>query len=240
MANETARKWSLEEFYGLIRHNRTNATGSAERPVQLPIELIEGHIMPILISEQLERQVERLRQQLQQCLAQQNFQEFEVRSHYPIRINPYSELRPTLTVVSTQQSQETIHWVIEINKTDIKTGINQTGKHKGQNLRSRLYAHYGITEYWALSTEQVELRTHHTPESVSQEDDIAPYDVAPYDLAQYQHHQLQHVGEQTHPMAFPQLTMHIQEPLPLFFLTRTATGHRTYIETMLPLQVQQR
>jgi len=233
MADGMARKWSVEAFYGLLRHDLTKS----KSPVELPVELIEGRIVPLPISEQLARQVERLRQQIQQALAQAGYEGFEVRSHYPIQINASSELKPTLTVLSIQQSQATIHWVMDIDKPEIdRTELDKTDQHSNlylnpsQDLRSQLYAHHGIAEYWSLSTEQVELRTHHTLKTNDSLDDGLS--------AQYQHHQLQHVGEQMHPLAFPQLKMQLQEPLPLYFLTRTATGHHTYIETMLPLQLK--
>lgn len=226
MTTEAVRKWSVEEFYGLIRHNLIGSEG--------PVELIEGLIVPLPTSAQRDRQVERLRGQLQRALAQANFEGVEVRAHHPIQINPYSELRPTLTVLSMAQSPLSIHWVIEIDKAGTDLAATES-----QDLRTHLYAHHGIAEYWALSTEQVELRTHHTPKAtmtLTTHNQLEHEQLTP--RFQYQHHQLQHADEQVSPKGFPPLVLQLQEPLPLYFLTRTATGHRAYLETALPLQVR--
>jgi len=230
MTGVASCKWSVEAFYGSIRHSLTEG----EVPARFPVELIEGRIVPLPVGDQLSRQVERLRQQLQQRLAQIGYKGLEVRSHYPIPINPYSELRPTLAVISTQRPTPHVHWVIEIDKAEIEYSTDQ-------NLRSHLYAQKDIGEYWALSTQQVELRTHHTPKAIADSTLCGQSEQAQSRQMQsmrYHHQQLRHVGEQAPPVEFPELKMQMQEPLPLYFLTRTATGCRTYVETMLPLKVQ--
>ncbi len=206
--------WSVEAFYGLICRDLTDNRGL--------VELIEGRIVPLPVDEQQDRQVERLRQQIQGCLEQVGVEDVEVRSHYPIQVNRYSELKPTLAVLSLGLSQPQIHWVIDIDKAEIVDS-------RARTVRAHLYAHYGIGEYWTLSVEQVELRTHHGPRFVKESNE---------QIAQYQQHRLWHVGEQVRPLHFSQLSVQVQEPLPLHFVMRTATGHCTYTETMLPLKVQ--
>ena len=223
MENGIERKWSVEEFYGLIRHHLVGKEG--------PVELIEGRIVPLPSSEQQARQVERLSQQIQQNLEQAGWQGYEVRSHHPIKINTHSELRPTLTICSTHQPQQNIHWVIEIDKAEF------ADNNRYQDLRSHLYARQGITEYWALSTQQVALRTYHSPKEGDTSTSCHQLTQEPITQSTYKRERLLHVGEQVQSVSFPTLTMQIQEPLPLYFLTRSATGHHTYIETALPLKV---
>ena len=53
----------------------------------------------------------------------------------------------------------------------------------------------------------------------------------------YQKQQLFTVGEQVGLSALPQLQFCLQEPVPQYFVTRTAKGQRTYATTALPLQL---
>lgn len=230
MSSGRANNWSVEAFYEWMHHDRR----TTKCPTGLPVELIEGQIVPIPLDKQLNRQIERLKQQLQYALKQAGYGAIEVRSHYPIRINPHSELRPTLTVLSTdsshpQSSHPNIHWVIDLNKAE----------YNNQSLSKLLYAHYGIAEYWAVSTQQVELRTYHSPAANETKLDrrIEDGDGSSKDAANYQHSQLIHVGETASPSLFPRVNVCIQESLPLFFLTRSAIGHHTYIESTLSLSV---
>ncbi|MEM6867568.1 MAG: hypothetical protein AAF528_04225, partial [Cyanobacteria bacterium P01_C01_bin.121] len=61
MSSGRANNWSVEAFYEWMHHDRR----TTKCPTGLPVELIEGQIVPIPLDKQLNRQIERLKQQLQ-------------------------------------------------------------------------------------------------------------------------------------------------------------------------------
>ncbi|MEO1792532.1 MAG: Uma2 family endonuclease [Cyanobacteria bacterium J06629_19] len=209
---------------------------------ELPVEIIDGRIMPLPVNESLTRQIDRLKQQIQRYLVQAGHEGMEVRSHIPITIGQYSQLKPTLAIISTDRPQSTVqptvHWALDIDKSEIIDDGSCDSTRK--DMRCQFYAQHGIREYWSLSTEQVELRAYHSPTASQHVSDGEKSNREKANLkktAFYQSYRLWHVGEQPTLAAFPGMTLQMQEPLPLYFFMRTATGHRTYAETMLPLQI---
>jgi Uma2 family endonuclease len=86
--------------------------------------------------------------------------------------------------------------------------------------RRQRFAQAAIADYWAVDMAQVALSTYDSPQSNG-----------------YKQCKLLHVGERASPTALPQIALRLQEPLPLYFLTRTIRGQRTYTRWALPLQV---
>ncbi|MEL6159432.1 MAG: Uma2 family endonuclease [Cyanobacteria bacterium J06627_32] len=166
-------------------------------------------------------QVNRLTQQIQQYLVRHRLERFEVRSHLSIfpepigpgidesSVNSSSVLRPAIALLENTNGQSQVRWAIDIADT-----------WQESDLRSQLYAEAAIAEYWHLSTVQVELRT--WTDRVD---------------GAYCCRRLYQVGEQISPAILPKMWLQVQEPLPLYFLTRTTSGHRTYIGHALALQL---
>ncbi|MEL6900906.1 MAG: Uma2 family endonuclease [Cyanobacteria bacterium J06606_4] len=168
-------------------------------------------------------QVTLLAQQIQQYLVRHRLERFEVRSHFPIDLgtmglsvdwasgDDVSVLTPAIALVEKGLDQSQVRWVIDIEET-----------WQENEQRSQLYANRAVAEYWHLSTAQVELRTWG-------------------DLANgaYRRRQLYQVGAQVSPAVLPKMPLQVQEPLPLYFLTRTTSGHRTYIGHLLALQLRE-
>ena len=59
------RKWSVDEFCGLVRHQLTDTPG--------PVELVAGEIVPLSQSDVLTQQVLCIQQQMQQALSDRRF-----------------------------------------------------------------------------------------------------------------------------------------------------------------------
>ncbi|MEL6470126.1 MAG: Uma2 family endonuclease [Cyanobacteria bacterium J06623_4] len=167
-------------------------------------------------------QVTLLAQQIQQYLVRHQLEQFEVRSHLPIyrgagllvdRASGDAAvvLTPAIALVEKIHGQSQVRWVIDIDET----------WHENEQ-RLQLYANSAIAEYWHLSTAQVELRTW---------GDLVD--------GAYRRRQLHQVGAQVSPAVLPKLPLQVQEPLPLYFLTRTTSGHRTYIGHLLALQLRE-
>ncbi|MGD1895619.1 MAG: hypothetical protein ACFB16_01560 [Phormidesmis sp.] len=198
---------------------------------------LDGQNLALKLQQALEPQ-RLLQQQLQVALAE--ISGLEVRSRYamPIQTVPTqtiptqassshnrpagtsSRLVPSLTVLSSSvlsspvlsnpvTAPSKIHWVIDINP-----------EHGHRALRAQQFSQLGIAEYWSLDTQQVTLRTYQRPTANG-----------------YQHHQLFHVGDSVSPAAFSHLIFQLQEPLPLYFLTRTVTGQRAHLYTRFPLRL---
>jgi hypothetical protein len=123
---------------------------------------------------------------------------------------------------TTPVSEPTIRWVLDIAKSRALTrSVGSTGCTSELFYeRNQLCARLAIADYWLLLPDQSALRTYHTPSA-----------------SRYQQQRLWHVGEQASPTTIPAMTLRIQEPLPLHFLTRTLKGQRTYSISALPLQV---
>lgn len=212
------RKWSVDEFEGLVRHQLTDS--------DVPVELIAGKIVPLPYSDVLVQQVVSLRQQIQQHLAQQGVEGLVVRSHEPIRIDQYSELKPALALVSQATAADGLNIdesnidESNIEQPDIRWVLEITDKAADSYPRRELYAKRAIADYWHLSTQTMELQIY---------SGLAE--------ATYQTHRLLMVGDQANLTALPTLHLRVQEPLPLYFLTRTARGQRTYESAALPLQL---
>ena len=86
--------------------------------------------------------------------------------------------------------------------------------------RLNLYAEGAIAQYWHCLPDQIALHLYSQPTD-----------------AIYQQHRLLPVGACTAPDCLPNLRMRVQEPLPLYFLTRTGKGQQTYLSKGLPISV---
>lgn len=82
------------------------------------------------------------------------------------------------------------------------------------------HAQQGVVEYWVLDTQQVEVTTYRQLDKTS-----------------YREQQVFHVGDRIRPLTCSSLTLEIQEPLLLYFLTRTASGARSHTVSQLPLKI---
>ncbi len=119
----------------------------------------------------------------------------------------------TPTFVACSNASPHVHWVIDVVLSAEVSVADQTA-------RARCYAEYGVAEYWSLAIDAVELRTYRLLTATG-----------------YQQRRLFHAGDCISPQAFSQITLQLQEPLPLYFLTRTATGTKSYHSTVFPLRM---
>lgn len=171
-----------------------------------------------------------LQYQIQQHLGKP----FEVLVHQPLRIDSPGELVPTLTVVERSPTATTLHWVLDLIA---EPSVDQPfvaepfvaepfvdrptpDTYLPSADRRQRFAQAAVTDYWAVDLSQVALRTYNRPQGDG-----------------YTQCKLLHVGEQASPTALPQIALRLQEPLPLYFLTRTLKGQRTYTRYALPLQI---
>lgn len=151
-----------------------------------------------------------LKFQIQQCLNQQYHDRFRVRTYEAIRRN--SSLQPAISVLKANDRGSSVCWVIDI-LNELSSALEKS------DTNSRLYAQLDIADYWSLAPSQSELRAYSLPTQSG-----------------YQQRHLFHIGEQASPTSAPEITLKVQEPLPLNFLTRTLHGQRTYTATTPPLQ----
>ncbi|MEL7353306.1 MAG: Uma2 family endonuclease [Cyanobacteria bacterium P01_A01_bin.116] len=188
------------------------------------VELMDGKICPLPDSAQCTRQIQLLQSQIQAHLNSLEADRFEVRSRYPIPIDDCCELKPAITVSeltthrnithrdTTHPSSSIPRWVIDITDEDL---------HDQHLDRRQYFSRIGIPDYWCMDLAQVELRTYQNPTQST-----------------YTTCTLLHIGECASPQSLPRVTIQVQEPTPLHFLTRT-TNNRTqaYTTANLPLQV---
>ncbi len=179
-------------------------------------------------------QMRLLQYQMQQFLDQLNPKHFEVRIDWeplvrfsekasPSQLNETREInakRATLLVLEQRESgmEPTICWVIDVDSDASMPPAESLASLRANRAQS--YARLAIADYWQLTPAQSALKTYDSPSSSG-----------------YRQQHLWHVGDRVSPTAIPEITLRLQEPLPLHFLTRTLKGTRTYPSQMLPLQV---
>ncbi|MGC1219272.1 MAG: Uma2 family endonuclease [Phormidesmis sp.] len=181
---------------------------------------------PITAEYKWASQVQLLQQQLQRsltdvrviCLFAEEDQSlaplFQLDSaQLDLAVKPAIAVHANNTCPNTSDPAPFIHWAIDIVSAADATETAQTA-------RAQHYAKCGIAEYWSLAIDAVELRTYRLPTAAS-----------------YQQRRLFHTGALISPQAFPHITLQIQEPLPLYFLTRTATGPKSYVSSVFPLRL---
>lgn len=169
----------------------------------------------------LNPQVCLLKHQIQQYLDYLNLGQFEVRTDSLWLGREWSDdLNPRLSVFNMMDMQPMACWVIEVIGEEALGSLTECSRARWFKQRSQLYASLEITDYWLFSLPQVELRTYDSPAAIG-----------------YRHQRLRQVGAQASPTVIPEIALTIQEPLPLYFLTRTLKGQRTYVSGALPLQV---
>lgn len=207
--------WSVDEFYGLVEQQLVSADA--------PIELVDGEVCQLPVCEQLDRHISLLTYQIRRALAQLGCEGLSVQSHQPIKLNDCCELKPAIAVIKSpttrshvidcahSNSSSSLRWVLDI----ADEGLNQRG-----TRRSQLFAQSAVCDYWSVTVSQAELRTYQGPTA-----------------AGYQRCELRQVGEPVTPASLPQISLCMQEPLPLYFLTRSLKGQRTYTTAAPPLQV---
>jgi len=212
LSRSSSQKLSVDDFYVLCRQQLLGTDAS--------VELVKGEVCQLPTDEQLNRQIELMKSQIQHHLPfVRGCDGIVVRSRQPLRLNEYSELKPALSFFKDS----------DVRSGDVRSGhscplwvvdVTQEGLNWLNTGRSQLLAAAGIAEYWSLTVSQAELRTYQNPTN-----------------AGYQSCQLLHVGESVAPRAIQQLTLKLQEPVPLHFLTRTLGGQRSYETLTLPLHV---
>ncbi|MEO1620580.1 MAG: Uma2 family endonuclease [Cyanobacteria bacterium J06632_3] len=213
------RKWSVEEFEGLIRHRLTDQEG--------PVELVAGKILPLPIDATLVQWARLLQRQIQQHLITQSIDTYVVRSRPAIYIDNHTLLKPSLALCDCTASAATVHTQRGINPEEViipsqvhwVLDIRPAKAEDDQRLH--LYAEGAISQYWHCLPDQIALRLYSQPTD-----------------AGYQQHRLLTVGACAAPDCLPNLRIRVQEPLPLYFLTRTGKGQQTYWSKGLPISVE--
>lgn len=221
-------KWSREAFHEWA-HQQAVEQGKF-------VELIEGQICPLPDSAQYTQKIQLLQSQIQAHLNSLEANRFEVRSRHPIPIDNGCELKPAITVSEltthcntthcktthcktthrkiTHRSSAMLRWVIDITTEDL---------HDQHPDRRQYFSRIGIPDYWCMDLARVELRTYQNPTQST-----------------YTTCTLLHVGECASPQSLPRITIQVQEPTPLHFLTRTTNRPQAYTTANLPLQVWRR
>ncbi|MGB3769472.1 MAG: hypothetical protein WA947_23175 [Phormidesmis sp.] len=140
---------------------------------------------------------------------------FEVQMGPAVQLSESSCLKPAIVVRSSgteaMSSQPLLNseivWVIDIVESCVSAS---------SEARAQLYAQSGISDYWSLELNSTELRLYQRPSASG-----------------YQSHRRLQVGDRAAPNGVP-LIVTLQEPVPLYFVTRTLKGQQTYKSSALP------
>ena len=183
------------------------------------------------------RHITQLKQQIETCWLQQSFTGFDVCCDHRLPADGNHRdkagngkglpcLVPALIVVPRSAFASiqgrpaepvSIPWAIDI----VASEAAPLRTSSAWQALPHQYAQYQVGEYWLMDISTVELRIYRHATT-----------------AGYRQYTVRQVGEAASPIAFPQLTLAVQEPLPLFFLTRTTHGQHTDPVTLPPLCVR--
>lgn len=185
-------------------------------------ELVEGKVYSLPSSTEQMRMLRLLHWQLQHFLKPEfagNLETTDEKSDFEVQIRPsvqlgeFSHLKPAILVrkgsVEDSETEDLLDsntvWIIDI----AADSADQT--------HIQLYAQAGISNYWSLAYNITELNLYQQPNASG-----------------YQSHRVLQVGDRATPTAVP-ITIRLQEPVPLHFMTRTLRGQQTYESKALPL-----
>jgi hypothetical protein len=114
-----------------------------------------------------------------------------------------------------------VRWIIDVLARAADTVADTAAETEAaDDLRARLYARRAIATYWLLRPDCAELKIYTQPSA-----------------SNYRHCQVLQVGESATPAGLSGVRLRLQEPVPLYFLTRTLKGQRSHASVALPLTV---
>lgn len=186
-------------------------------------ELVEGQVRSLPDSPEQLRMLRLLQWQLQHFLKLESAARLETSNpeagDFGVHIRPsvqlgnYSCLKPAILVrKSSAENTETE----DLSDSDTVWIIDFVADCTDK-ARTRLYAQAGISDYWSLELNGTELALYQQPS-----------------VSGYQSHRVLQVGDRISPKSVP-ITVSLQEPVPLHFMTRTLKGQQTYPSNALPL-----
>jgi hypothetical protein len=203
-------------------------------------------VTPPIVCQSLggDPRIQLLQYQLQRGLRQQSAPSLTVRADHPIDWltpmpgDPSDAYQPSIAVLAplvesggphpAQTSDGLlVRWVMDVmgkadeeaTETALNAPLNEAPEtDSSDDLRAGLYARRAIASYWLLHSDRAELKLYTEPTASG-----------------YGKCQLLHVGESATPEGLPGIVLRLQEPVPLYFLTRTLRGQRSYASFALPL-----
>ena len=211
---ETTERISVDQFSQWIQQQPAST--------HQYLELLEGKIHSSPHCPKKMRMLRLLQRQLQHFLSTKPTEEeqskiakhctFEAQLRPHIQLDEFNRLTPAIairtscgkTVNPKSHHFSAITWIIDIEQD----AANQK--------RVELYAQAGIPNYWSLDLDSVELHAYQQPS-----------------CSGYIGHRVLQVGDCASPTTVP-LTVRLQEPIPLHFMTRTLNGQQTYQSYALP------
>ena len=186
-------------------------------------ELIEGKIYSLPKDIAQTRMLRLLQWQLQHFLRVESAEGLETTTaeenrlkayvRLPVQLSNFSYMKPAILVRKSSAGQvereedwldtNTV-WIIDLTEDSV------------DEIRIRLYAQAGVSNYWLLKHSSAELHLYQQPSASG-----------------YQSRRVLQVGDRASPNSVP-ITIQLQEPVPLYFMTRTLRGQQTYKSSALP------
>lgn len=210
-------------------HQKTTQTLSSHEFVQQmqhaqedeeQFELVAGNMLALPAYRRQMQIVRLLQWQIQHLLSTQHQTNnraerniFETSVRPLVRLDDWNCFRPAIVVQRNSSAtdkpettaQETI-WVIDVE-----------AEATSQN-RIEIYAKANIPNYWVLNINSIELHAYQQLK----------------EAGGYLNYRVLQVGDRHSPQGIP-LTVMLQDPVPLHFMTRTLNGQQTYQSAALPL-----
>ena len=206
---------SVEQYFQWIQQQP-----EAERD---RFELVEGKVHSLPSSTEQMRMLRLLQWQLQHFLKPDSAGSLETatdeKSHFEVHVRPsvqlgeFSHLKPAILVRKGSVKDLETEDLLDPNTV----WITDIAADSADQTCIQLYAQAGISDYWSLKHNIAELNLYQQPNASG-----------------YQSHRVLQVGDRASPNSVP-ITVRLQEPVPLHFMTRTLRGQQTYASRALPL-----
>lgn len=185
-------------------------------------ELVEGKICSLPTSPEQMRMLRLVQWQLQHVLKVESAESletapaeksrFEVHVRSPVQLSEFSYLKPAILVCKGRSEELGSEGLSNSNTVWIIDMVEDSA----DKSRTQLYAQAGISNYWSLESHSIELNLYQQPSASG-----------------YQRHRVLQVGDRASPNSVP-ITVKLQEPVPLYFMTRTLRGQQPYKSSALP------
>ena len=196
-------------------------------------ELIEGQVVALTDDPARSRMLHLIQNQLVRALStvasEKDTKRFEVRIRPALQINEFNELKPALALYSPSSAltQSVPTWILDVEESSSPAGEDSSNKASDRfspqvlrQHRTHQYARFAVSDYWSLDLNMVELHLYQQPTESG-----------------YQQHRVLQVGDQASPSNAP-VIIKLQEPLPLYFMTRTLKGQQIYESRALPFSIK--
>jgi len=208
-SNHTGRIWTVEEYRQLVKARLLGDCASSE--------LVAGQIVSACtpLTGPYAGSIQRLRAVLQRCVGDRA----RVRTHSPMVLSDYSELRPDVAILRGDAARYGYHLPTS-DDVALLLEVANNGLTIDAVLKAKVYAEAGVQDYWVLDAGRAQLHVFRAPTAEG-----------------YDQHRVLQSGQSVGMLQFEDVIATLQPSTPLCFLTRQSRGRHRHAGLRLPVSI---